>query len=309
MKDMNCPLRSKYHCLAGFLSALSFLVFAVAPAQATNCPPENVRWANSSNRIYVSGSVECTLTEIKQSISVYAPLELVSTEPKIWFLGASLIIQDGARVLLHGSAVDGDVDELRLKSNNLSDPNSFVFIRAQWGEVEIKNTRVTSWDEASNAPDEEYEVFGRAFIHVRSYLEDDGVTARESRMDIVGSDVGYLGYYAAESHGLVWKVYGTQVDLYDKVNVYGDILDSTIHHNYMGMYSYGAYAMNIVNNEFYENVQYGIDPYDNSDWLVIEGNYSHHNGNHGIICSRYCDNLIIRNNRSSYNNDHGIMLH
>jgi len=136
-------------------------------------------------------------------------------------------------------------------------------------------------------------------------------------MDVIDSEVAYLGYDApgseiqhqgitGESYGLVWKV---RDDLFDQVDVHGDIGNSTIHHNYFGMYSYGAYGMHIVNNEFYENVQYGLDPHDDSDSLVIEGNNVHHNGRHGIICSKRCDNLLIRYNRSSYNAGHGIVLH
>lgn len=67
--------------------------------------------------------------------------------------------------------------------------------------------------------------------------------------------------------------------------------------------------MNILNNESYSNIKYGIDPHDDSDYLVITGNYTHDNGDHGIICSQRCDNLVISNNTSTFNNGHGIMLH
>jgi parallel beta-helix repeat protein len=304
----------KNYRLTGLLNLLVFATCTVGSAWATNCPTENIRWAHSSQRIYVFGPVECTLTEIDQAISS-APLDLVDPEARIWFLGANLFIEEGATVLLHGSEIGGDVDELRIKSNNSSDPYNFAFIRAQWGNLQIKNTRITSWDEAVNGPDTEYEKLGRAFIHVRSYLEA-GI-ARESRMDVIESEVAYLGYYAprsevqhqeitGESYGLVWKV--QERDLL-QVDVHGDIGNSTIHHNYLGMSSYGASGMHIVNSEFYENVQYGLDPHNDSDDLVIEGNNVHHNGKHGIICAKRCDNLLIRYNRSSYNAGHGIALH
>lgn len=184
---------TKSYRLTGFLSVLVSTILTIGSAWATNCPPENIRWAHSSQRIYVSGPVECTLTEINQAIPATAPLDLVDPEARIWFLGANLFIEKGATVLLHGSEIGGDVDELRLKSNNSSDPYNFAFIRAQWGNLEIKNTRITSWDEAVNGPDTEYEKFGRAFIHVRSYLEAGSVVARESRMDVIDSEVAYLG--------------------------------------------------------------------------------------------------------------------
>jgi hypothetical protein len=114
-------IMTKSYRFTGFLSVLVPAIFTVGSAWATNCPPENIRWAHSTQRIYVSGPVECTLTEIDQAISS-APLDLVDSEARIWFLGASLFLEEGATVLLHGSEIGGDVDELRLKSNNSSDP-------------------------------------------------------------------------------------------------------------------------------------------------------------------------------------------
>jgi parallel beta-helix repeat protein len=48
---------------------------------------------------------------------------------------------------------------------------------------------------------------------------------------------------------------------------------------------------------------------DDSDSLVIRGNHSHDNGNHGIICSQRCDHLTIEGNTAENNVGHGIMLH
>ncbi|MBI4098370.1 MAG: right-handed parallel beta-helix repeat-containing protein, partial [Candidatus Levybacteria bacterium] len=256
----------------------------------------------------MTGPVECSLSDIK-AIKPSAPLDLVNSTNKTWLLKANLKLEQGATLLLHGSTVGGDVNELRLKSNNTSTANSTVFVRAQWGTIDIDTTKITSWNEASNSPDTEYSTYKRSYIHVRSYLESDGITKRESRMDIKSSDVGYLGFYAAESYGLSWKVLGPIPAIFDKVNVYGNVINSRIHHNYFGMYTFGAYGMNITNNEVDNSIQYGIDPHDDSDSLVIENNNSHHNGNHGIICSQRCDHLTIRGNISRNNKGNGIMLH
>ena len=124
-------------------------------------------------------------------------------------------------------------------------------------------------------------------------------------MDVTGSDIGYLGYYASESYGLTWKVSGSL----NNVRVYGNILNSRIHHNYFGVFTYGAYGMMISGSEFDHNVKYGLDPHDDSDYLTISSNSAHHNGDHGIICSQRCNNLVIRYNTSYNNAGHGIMLH
>ncbi|MDP2310822.1 MAG: right-handed parallel beta-helix repeat-containing protein [Pseudomonadota bacterium] len=282
-----------------------------APGPAPmGCSAANVLWKSVSNRIYVTGDVRCTLTDVRRLAPEDAPLTLVDPDNRIWFLGANLIIENGATLVLDGSGPDGDVAELRLQSNNSSAYGAFVEVRAQWGNLMIRSTRITSWDEHDNGPDTEYESFGRAFVRVVSYLEPDGSTVRQSRMDVIDSDIGYLGYYEAESYGLVWKVRDTTgPEVFETVDVVGDILRSKIHHNYFGMYSYGAYGMNITGNEVYENVMYGIDPHDDSDGLVVEDNYIHHNGNHGFICSKRCDGLTVRDNVSSFNAETGYMLH
>lgn len=301
---------AKFNLIYPVLILLGFIFFrSITPqVQAADCTLSNIRFASSSNTIYISGPVTCTLSQLK-ALKSSVPLDLVDADSKIWLLKANLKLEGGATLNLLGSSLGGDVNYLRLKSNNSSSSNSIVWIRADWGKIDIRKTKITSWDEAKKSPDTEYQKYKRSFIHVRSFLEADGVTPKESRMDIIDSEVGYLGYYAAESYGLAWKVSGSGPNLYDKVNVYGDVINSRIHHNYFGMYTYGADSMNIQNNEVDNNVMYGIDPHDDSDNLLIEGNRTHHNGTHGIICSQRCNNLTIRANKSYENKGTGLMLH
>ncbi len=290
------------------LLILSVVGLAPRAAQAASpCAASHIRWSGMSNRLYVSGDTTCTLTELRALSPREVPLELVDAAHNIWLLGANLQVEDGASVVFEGSSVGGDVDELRLRSNNTSALNARVEIRAEWGTLTFRGTRVTSWDEHAGGPDTEYDVYGRAFVRAISYL--DGDTARESRMDVIDTDIGYLGYYAAESYGLVWKVRGETADHFARVDVRGDVIGSSVHHNYFGMYTFGAYGMRIAENEFYQNVQYGIDPHDDSDALLVEDNDIHHNGNHGFICSKRCDGLTVRNNVSSQNDQCGFMFH
>jgi len=280
---------------------LTQFVLGLLPAAALE-----IRWALSSNRIYVTGPGTATLTQIKAA-QRQAPLERVTNG--VWHLRANLIVEEGAKLELHGTGIGGDVDQLRLQSNNSQGTNQFVIINADWGSISIRSTSITSWDDAVNGPDVEYATFGRAFIGVRSELAADGVTPLESRMDIFDSDIGYLGYDSSEGYGLSWKVIGRQPGLFDLVNVLGDIQNSHIHHNYFGVYTFGAYGMQWLNNEVAYNIQYGFDPHDDSDHLLIQGNNVHHNGNHGIIASMRCDHLTIRSNTCWANAQNGIILH
>jgi parallel beta-helix repeat protein len=248
------------------------------------------------------------LTDIHAALP-HAPLELVDAANKIWHLRNNLKLEQGATLVLHGSAAAGDVNQLRLQSNNTSDPGAILWVRAQWGTIDIQSTKITSWDDAANGPDTEHATFMRSYIHVRSFLEADGITARESRMNIASSEISHLGFFGAEAYGLSWKVLGSQAGLFDKVDVRGDVTNCNIHHNYFGMYTFGAFEMKVLNNEVHDNVGYGVDPHDDSDSLLIEGNDVHHNGRHGIIASKRCDHVVIRGNKSHDNLLHGIMLH
>lgn len=302
-------LLRRISCIWMVILVVGTMMAYLHPAQAATDPCAGIRWAQSSNRIYVTGPGTYTLTEIDACLSSLVPLDLVDGTNHIWFLGANLILEEGATLLLHGTGAGGDVDELRLRSNNSSDANSVVFIRADWGTISIENTSITSWNELSKGPDTEYKNYKRSYIQARSRLAADGVTPLESRMDIINSDIGYLGYYGGEAYGLSWKVNGSQPNLYNKVDVFGDVKNSRIHHNYFGAYTYGAYEMQWLGNEIDNNVVYGLDLHDDSDSILVEGNDVHHNGNHGIVASQRCDSLTIRDNESHHNGGNGIMLH
>ncbi len=284
--------------------ALGFSYFSLAamPAHAAQCDSTSVRWSASSNRIYISGpDTVCTIPEI-HAAQPRANIQPVDSGD-IWQVGSNIILQDGATLNIHGPVVR----ELRLTSNNTGGVNDYVFVRAQWGNISIRDAAITSWDEATGGPDTEYSSFGRAYLQTKSFL--DGGTPRESRMDIANSDIGYLGFNGAEAYGLSWKVLGSAPGLYDQVNVYGDISNSHIHHNYFGVYTFGLFGGEWMGNEVNNNIVYGFDPHDDSDSLLIADNNVYGNGSHGIICSQRCDHLTIKHNQSHDNGGNGVMLH
>lgn len=300
---------SLYYLLAfSFLTVSNGIFFS---SKAVACTQNDLRYSQTSKRVYISNGAICTPSEI--NILVPAKYSSINTgdvieqlSPGVWLLKTEMRLEDGATLRLYGTILGGDTDTFLMLSDN-TEPAYHVKIQAIHGNVDIRSTHVTTWDPQANGPDTLLEN-GRAFIHINS-MENNGV-ALESRMDIIDSEISYLGFYDSESYGLVWKVRGGKYDhsLYDRVEVYGSIINSYIHHNYMGMYSYGAFGLVIDNNEVAFNASYGIDPHDDSDELVITNNDVHDNGNHGIICSRRCDDLIITDN-VSYRNRHGIMLH
>lgn len=305
-----------------------------APAAAVPCSSP-VRYASSSNTIYLLANQSFTLSSIKSDCES-APLTLVDPTDQVWELSADLVIQNGAQLVLHGPARGGDTGTLRLRSMSSNRSAEVAQITAMYGTIDIDSTHIQSWDDAAEEPDSDpYLPPGagstdraRAFIRALSYVDRDGTTPRESRMLINNSELDHLGYYAAESYGVVYKARGcdhANLAVCSKVGVYGSETNSHFHDSFMGTYAWGAKGLVFTKNEYDHNVMYGLDPHDVSTNLTIDHNHFDYNGDHGVICSQMCDNLTITNNESDHNGMvpftgpagdsdtpgqvHGIMIH
>ena len=76
-----------------------------------------------------------------------------------------------------------------------------------------------------------------------SFIEDESWKLRRVSNHLV-TNLADLGWYDAESYGIVYKVRGfcndgSNPEVFDDVEVTGDILRSHIHHLYFGHYSFG----------------------------------------------------------------------
>jgi mannuronan 5-epimerase len=307
------PARLRFSPIAIFLAA------AVAALTAPDATAALSRWSASNNRIYVYGGGTMTLTDIRATTPSLpdTALERVDAANEIWLLSANILVEEGTTLSLKD-----DVSELRLKSNPSADPTTdvtnFVSITAGnfdagsatagAGTLLVSGVKVTSWDTTANAPDTNT-ADGRAFLRARSAMM--GAVAAVSRMDVLASEIQYLGYEASERYGLSWKANGDLA----LVDVLGDVKDSKIHHNHYGVYTFGLQGGQWTNNEVYSNDGYGFDAHDHTDDLVVDGNNVHDNGlvdpkgKHGIILSESCLNAQITNNVSNHNGGNGIMLH
>jgi poly(beta-D-mannuronate) C5 epimerase len=321
---------------AGALVAPLIAVISATPAYAAACSSP-VKYASSSNTIYLVTPQSFTLSDIKRYCAA-APLTLVDPASKTWELSADLVIQNGASLVLHGDnaqAGPGDVGTLRLRSLQDNLPTDVQNITAKWGTIDADSMTLTSWDDATAAPDTNPNLpsgsastaQGRAFIRAISYLDPDG-SSRQSAMNIVNSTFTHLGYYAGESYGVSYKAEGcdhAHLDVCARLFVTGRQTGSKFLRNFMGTYTWGANNMSFTNNEYGNNVMYGLDPHDVSRNLDIQSNHFHDNGDHGVICSQKCDNLTIEHNESDHNGMvpfkgpngdsmtdgqvHGIMIH
>lgn len=241
-----------------------------------------------------------TLQTIAQTTTIRFHRGLITeTAPKEWLLRSNLYISEGVTLALKGD----EVTWLKL----LSTPKEFVRIRSYNGNVLIRDTKITSWDETQNAPDENYSD-GRSSI----------IAQTNGRMDVINSEIAYLGYSREVElarrvgdkstggiYGLSWKIPNGS---FGRALLTGMVIGNRIHDNYFGIYTFGTTGMVIRDNEIFDNIQYGIDPHDDSNNLLIENNFVHNNGNHGIIVSKRVTYSTIANNNTRDNRLHGIML-
>ena len=298
--------------------SFAILAAVVAALGAPDATAALSRWSASNNRIYVYGGGTMTLTDIRATTPSLPDTALQRVDGgTVWLLTANILVEESATLSL-----TGDVTELRLKSDPSSAPatdvTSFVSITAGNfdagsatagpGTVTVSGVKVTSWDTTANGPDTN-NADGRAFMRARSAILNAAPAV--SRMDILNSEVQYLGYEASERYGLAWKANGDLA----LIDVLGDVKDSHIHHNHYGVYSFGLQGGQWTGNEVDHNLGYGFDAHDHSDGLVIDNNNVHDNGLvdpkglHGIILSESCLNAQIINNTSTGNGGNGIMLH
>jgi parallel beta-helix repeat protein len=256
-------------------------------------------YAPNVNTIYVSGGGSATLSNIKAALPG-APLEMVDPTSQIWLLRANLVLQNGSTLVLHGSAAGGDVNELRLLSINSVTPcDCAVSITADWGNLDINGAQITSWDTVGGAPNMNTLGFGRASILALSSLSTNGVTAQNSRMDITNGEICNLGGGTnSDYYGLVWKVSGVNPNPATDTNgvqVFGNVVNSQLHNNYIGAYTVGAYGMQWLNNQFYNNAKYGMDLQDFSDNALIQGNTFSNNLDQPVLFSDSSGNMLATN--------------
>jgi parallel beta-helix repeat protein len=258
--------------------------------------------------------------------------------PGLWELDRLLVITRGATL----SVAVPQVRELRL----LSDGSRFATIVGRHASLRFagrtgSNLVVHSWDVTTGAPDANLQD-GRPSVSIRgagrldawdTSFEDLGfsegrvsgvaitapraaprvplaVEPRRSRAAVM-SPLGALQPVtlpaqpaATASSALIASATDPPV----ASRPTGTLVRSRFVRNMFGAYSYEARDMRWIENEFLDNMLYGLDPHDNSDRFLVQGNLAARNGRHGIIFSRFCDDNVIRRNRSFDNGWHGIVI-
>lgn len=249
-----------------------------------------IYYDSPTDQIIVSGRGK--VINLRDIATVVGKELLEEVKPGVWDLKTSIYLRSGLTLNLKNT----EVKWLRLRSND----KKITRILAYNSDIFIDSVKITSWDEVKKDYDKNFKN-GRSYILVKD----------SSRMDIIDSEVAYLGYPRPENlpyspYGISWKMskanYGIGL-------LTGEVTNSKFHDNYFGAYTFGATGMTWRGNEFYANFRYGLDPHDDSNGFLVEDNIFHDNGAHGLIFSKRCLYNIIQNNISYNNKGHGIMLH
>ena len=246
-----------------------------APATATGV---KAAFDRATNTITLSAGDGVTLTALSKALGNAAALQEVN--PGEWLLGANLEVVGTATLALAAP----EAQWLKMSSG----PQGYVSIKILGGKFTVNGTCITSWDTAKNQVDDAYQD-GRAFLLAR-----DG-----GRMDIDRSELRYLGHSETESYGLSWRLEGSG----------GSIKNSIISHLYFGLYSFEVGGLEVLDNEVFSSVVYGIDPHTGSHDMKIQRNVVHDNGKHGIILAEDCTDSVISDNIVYRNQHHGIVLY
>ncbi len=239
-----------------------------------------------------------TLAAVDAALPAVHQNRIVNLGNGVWLIND--IVRVVNQTTLNLRAADG-VNTIRLRSvpgseTPVSDLN-FAALDANGANIVIEGITITSWNPATNSVDTNHKD-GRAYVRVQN----------RARMDIRRSNLSYLGFGGSSGrYGVSWR--GERIANPSNIDpataATGDLIDSTLSHNYYGFYSYNAKDMKIIGNRIHSNVIYGLDPHDYSFNLLIENNDFYNNGNHGCVLSRGVYNSIVRNNRS-YNNTYTV---
>jgi mannuronan 5-epimerase len=185
-----------------------------------------------------------------------------------YILSANLEVADGVTFAM--TSVGDGLQYLKLAGEN----GIIVF-----GKIMIDGVRITSWDI------EEEDVIEQDINGTipRGYIQ----FAASEGAQILNSEFGYLGDVEPGRRGFDLFGEGPSHDMV--------IRNSTFHNMWMAFYSNGAYNITVDSSEYYDNIQYSLDPHTTTHDMNITNNWIHDNPI-GPICSDRCWNILIEGN-------------
>jgi nitrous oxidase accessory protein NosD len=230
-----------------------------------------ISYSSSSNTITVSCST-ATIPQIASTVNNSNFLKSLGNGE--WLLRANLQINDGSKLTI------STPDVVRLK---IAGSSTGLVI---YGKIDITGSKITSWDISKGGPILQTSTGStpRPYIYLKG---SEGGT-------ISGAEIAYLGRSGSGFHG--FDLYSSSHDL----TITGN---SKFHDLWRGFYSNGAYNIVIENSEFYNNIEYAIDPHSGTHDMRVTNVHAHDNKGVGIICSANCDKIVFEGNTVHDNGD------
>ncbi len=173
------------------------------------------------------------------------------------------------------------------------------------GKLDVIGTRIVGFDVDNNT------VLRRGYETAMHKFRPFLLSWSGSITNLADSEFVALGYSAGRSYGVTFNS-GPVDDYYHRAKPAaptGTIVNNSFDNLYYGYYAYEATDVQLVGNEYRNNIIYGIDPHDRSQRLNISLNTAYATAKkHGIIISREVNDSWIVGNLSFDNYGSGAML-
>jgi hypothetical protein len=148
------------------------------------------------------------------------------------------------------------------------------------GKILIDGVKITSWDISDQ------DVIGQNINGTirRGYVQFAGSEGSQ----IMNSEFGYLVNVELGRRG--FDLFGGDEAVHDM-----EVRNSSFHNMWMAFYSHGAYDITVDGNEYYNNIEYSLDPHTTTHNMSIRNNWIHDNPI-GPTCSDKCSDILIEGN-------------
>ena len=230
--------------------------------------------------------VNCNASFLNIVQTINDPKILENLENGEYLLNATLEVADDITFEMNSSGAGSD----NLRYLKIAGENGIIV----YGKILIDGVKITSWNISSNntIPQDMNGNISRGYIQF----------AASEGSQIINSEFGYLGDVEPGRRGFDLLGDGDGEPSHDMV-----IRGSKFHDMWFAFYSNGAYNIVIDGNEYYNNIQYTVDPHSATHDMNITNNNIHHN-RIGVICSLDCYNILIDGNKLDHNREYGIFF-
>ena len=203
-----------------------------------------------------------------------------------YLLNSTIEVADDITFEMNSSDAGGD----NLRYLKIAGENGIIV----YGKILIDGIKITSWNISSNniIPQDMNGNISRGYIQF----------AASEGSQIINSEFGYLGDVEPGRRGFDLVGDGDGEPSHDML-----IRGSKFHDMWFAFYSNGAYNIVIDGNEYYNNIEYTVDPHSATHNTNITNNHIHHN-RIGVICSLDCYNILIDGNKINHNREYGIFF-